>query len=452
MRKPRKIPSRHRREFIFPVGCVVSEVMTIFFAAFLEVCDRSRLSDHMEDAMSSVRWGIGRIVVSSLWKAVLFIYRTFAGITENWGNSLITFAAITAGVVVMFYSLIDTKSFGIPHRTIMCYFVGSFTIPVLFGLLMLNLPIVYFFDCGKYPAFVCVMTIYSMIQQYLILFLVILSTSCSFNIVMITSEEKWQYRYKKNLEGSDKRYYSAWENTHAMYAMDSDDLFADRIRLVRKLLNVPLWHIKKYHRKVYAENRWSWECENIFEYYYEQASGVFAKLDQEAKEREKFYQILYVFLEDVQRDRKLKNIVENPNYEPQYMDLMHVICGALMYAAFVNDTREIRGFISYIVHENFAEGEARRKQLIFYFLMIVFQKWTNEKKLTTDDLKLLVESGDWKIEKEDAVYCRRCWNLLVKTTSLRQDEAEKYYSRVINTYMGAGDNLPIVKLLEIMQH
>lgn len=63
---------------------------------------------------------------------------------EQLFNIIITLDTILAAAVVFFYSVQDSRKEGIPHRTIMAYTFGSFTVPILFIVIMFILPFNFF--------------------------------------------------------------------------------------------------------------------------------------------------------------------------------------------------------------------------------------------------------------------------------------------------------------------
>ncbi len=100
---------------------------------------------------------------------------------EQLFDIIITLDTILAAAVIFFYSVQDGRKEGIPHRTIMAYTFGSFTVPILFIVIMLMLPLNFFAIAVNLRWFAWAGVIFTYATQIIIIILILLSTSYQYS-------------------------------------------------------------------------------------------------------------------------------------------------------------------------------------------------------------------------------------------------------------------------------
>lgn len=317
---------RHKRAIVAPFLCVLMEIVIWVFALKVRTLTIEEALIWFGKKCPQMAAGYGQGMLGRMGTLIRLLLKSIAVYPREICGTLITFGAITASIVVLFYSLYDAKNFGIAHRTIMSYWIGSCTLPLSFFALFCKLPVLYIAACSEMPVFVCVMFVYILLQQLFILFMIMLSTSCNFSIYVIAKEEKWQYKYHKELTREAAADFAAWNTSHAVCAMQSEDVFFERMRLITRILDVPLKDYKKRYKKEYKEsiNQPKWMCGDLYQYYYERLFGVFGVLKERDTERADFYQVLYGFMRGMRKDKKLSHMQKTPGFSNLYGDLKNV--------------------------------------------------------------------------------------------------------------------------------
>ncbi len=187
---------------------------------------------------------------------------------------VVTFATITTAVVVLFYSLINSKNFGVPRRTIMYYFVGSIALPLMFISTIIELVILKGFEYREMCVQGSVLAVFSFLKQILVIVLTTLSSSYRFSINRIVAEERWQYKKQRKLDRDEKRYFTAWKTPHISCAMRSDDLFHDKCRLLKKVLWIPVRSLEKNYRHKKDITECKEDGKYLFDFYYDHTVGA----------------------------------------------------------------------------------------------------------------------------------------------------------------------------------
>ena len=128
---------------------------------------------------------------------------------------------------------------GITNRTIISYYVGSYTIPMWFMLTLVHLPVIrLFLNKGWYRAAAVDMACVFFLQLGII-YIILVSTSFRLHIKIIPRIEQQQLLLM--LEYIKKDEDSSW--IYMVHHMESlagaDSLFIDKAQMIRELLNVP---------------------------------------------------------------------------------------------------------------------------------------------------------------------------------------------------------------------
>ena len=325
---------------------------------------------------------------SSWYEAVLSMKHAVADNIEEFYDTLIAITSILAATVIFFYSVQDNKREGIPHRAILAYSFGSYTIPVFFFSSMLILPMSFwFFHFNMRVTFiVCMVGAY--IFQIAIIALILFSTSYTCGLRVICNAEIRQYKKlckignegNRNLEGNPQFIWTYLMH-HLEQAVTSDELIADKMILVRSILKTPfyekkvplcLWE-KREDKYVDGMSKNCLEKNNlgrIYEFYYGNLSAVMEYLNKRENdsERNKIYLVLYEFLENLQRlYQKVENVQQADGSSKAMRNYMMTISG-MMNAVLDSGTPDAEGFCNYVFNECIKDREIRQKQIGLYFL------------------------------------------------------------------------------------
>lgn len=222
---------------------------------------------------------------------------------------------ILAAIVIFFYSTQDNCKVGIPHRAIMLYTFGSYTVPVVFFVELIMQPVILVADFLAIHTVEFVMIVMDFVLQILLVSFILLATSYHYCMYAIFNVEIRQFLLLSQLNRKPENIKSLWSYLikYMKYVVESNELSIERTDLFRKLLRVPFYKkeqsMYEYWFKKSAENliyndefsedkRWELYC-----FYYNNLLPVFEYLSGEdkAEERNIYYLILYEFLDDLKK-------------------------------------------------------------------------------------------------------------------------------------------------------
>lgn len=270
-------------------------------------------------------------------------------------NLIVTISTILTATVVFFYSIIDSRRMGITNRTIISYYVGSYTIPMWFMLTLVHLPVIrLFLNKGWYRAAAVDMACVFFLQLGII-YIILVSTSFRLHIKIIPRIEQQQLLLM--LEYIKKDEDSSW--IYMVHHMESlagaDSLFIDKAQMIRELLNVPFG----------IENQAGgcWE-KAIYKYYYLNLVDLFRQISDE-QELTKIYAILYEFAQ------------ERTKYSSGYASRRMCILAnsAVLNAALDSGTVKTEAFYIYFINMC-VDVEMRDEQIVLFYLFheLLFRK------------------------------------------------------------------------------
>ena len=245
---------------------------------------------------------------------------------DKYCNLVMTLNTILAAAVIFFYSVQDSRKGGIPHRTILAYTLGAFTVPVLFVTTLLMLPFCYISESLNLNWTVCISLLLTYIIQIMIVVFILTSTSYQYSVYAITNVEIRQYRAMCNQETEmaentldencsrkkvEQNPFFTWTylQHHLEQITVSDELVADKLLVARRILRVPYYEkeillreevlrsFRMYGQKLQmsADKLENNNIRKIYEFYYGNLLAVFNQIRNpvDSEYRDKVYLILY---------------------------------------------------------------------------------------------------------------------------------------------------------------
>lgn len=254
-----------RRDKILPCLLIILEIVIAGIAVFLQ----------------NSKW-LEIMAQSKNWDTLLEILN--GNDLENFQEFVITCSTMTTAVVILCYSIFDSKRLGISNRTIIRYQIGNKTLPIAFFLSLVKLPVFKVCTYLGWKDFLLFELPYSLLIQFIIIGFVIRSSSMNVTIKMIAMQEGWQY--KKILEykwgkWEELENLSLWKISHIQQVMESEELFSDKLRLLKAIF-------EKGELKWYPQMR---KRNAFYSFYYHSAYEAFCAVKDNGDER----QLLYTF-------------------------------------------------------------------------------------------------------------------------------------------------------------
>lgn len=461
-----------KRQPIRKVSCSTIALLSVgflflLFGIFLDCSDETRQFVYklVKDILDFIH--------EDLFYEARFIKQKIVCMLESLREHIESVNAILASAVVFYYSVIDNHKEGIPHRTIVSYTYGSYTIPILFFLAMLLVPIAYFlYQFSAYiTTYMCIAYTY-MLQLWIIL-LILLSTSIQFSIRAIYNMEIRQFLYYSDINHSstlpfdnvDKR----WEQRtlHLERAIVSEELFLDKIELIKALLYVPYCSKEKHIGKPIMDFKKlkSNDTKGVYKYYFTNLLQAFRSINEEVRveRRNNIYDLLYSFMKemkllyyqalDYQKDTKYKGDKEQA--EDEYLieiNYFMTIC-AIINAIMTSSSKEEQSFCNYVFNKCiFDESDQRQEagvireiQLGLYFLYHEFLDYTVESyNPKLDRIFDIKNMENWTFDLKYLNLYSDCWNIWTEETSVTDVESINIKLRnVISTLSGNDYASPI---------
>lgn len=366
---------------------------------------------------------------------------------EKFYDTLITINTILAATVIFYYSVQDNKKEGVPHRAILAYSSGSFTIPVYFLFASFLLPVGFWaLHFGMRVTFIASIII-SYILQMTNIILILASTSHSYGLSIICNAEIRQYRAlcnikeeKKPNQKNDPQFIWTYLMHHLEQVVMSDELVADKMTLVRELLKTPyyekemtLWE-KRQRRKSRIDDM-SAEClkkndlKRIYEFYYGNLSAVMEYLNKKenSSERNKIYLVLYEFLGNLQY------LYLRAGESSEAMQNYMMAVAGMMNAVLDSRTPEAEGFCNYVLNECIENEKVRRRQIGLYFLFqeYLFRIDTNDE----DDNRVVFmnqiggirDIEKWFMNPVDEKIYYDFWQIWMDWTTISEKNRRNYF-------------------------
>lgn len=379
---------------------------------------------------------------------------------NDFYDILITMDTIMAAALIFFYGVQDNRKEGIPHRAILAYSFGSYTIPVFFfGAMVLLLAGFWLSAFGMEMTFL-ICTVFACFYQMMGIVLILVSTSQSFGQHVISNTEIRQYRLlcdMDNVKEADSQRNSQFVWTYLMHYLEqtvmSDELLSDKMVLIRELLKtpyyeneLPVWQRLK-NRHYYGKGM-SAVCleknslKRIYEFYYGNISSAMEYLNKtdNNSERDKFYMTLYEFLKDIQKlHQNIENVSAEEFTEADRSYMMTV--AGIMNAVLESRAPDAEGCCNYIFNNCMEEKKIRNKQIGLYFLFQEYLYRTREDKRDANqamgieyflEIRGIQQWSMKKDEKEKRLYYD-FWQIWMDWTTVLKKNSGVYFRDAMAT-------------------
>lgn len=343
---------------------------------------------------------------------------------EEFYDIISVMNTILAASVVFFYSIQDNCKAGIPHRVIMLYTFGEFTVPVVFFIELIMQPLILLAAFFEIYTVSFVMIVMDFILQILVIIFILLATCYHYCTYAIFNVEIRQFllffHLDRKLENSDIKLIWSYFIKYMKYVVESNDLSIERTDLFRKLLRVPFykkeqsmyeyWLKKSAEKLAYNDDfsnkdeRWELYC-----FYYNNLLPVFEYLSGEGKieERNIYYDILYEFLNDLDKIYRCKIKEDLTCLEENY----HIIVSAIMNACMMSTVPEKEEFCIYIFNNCLCD-KIRIRQIGLYILFLEFLY-----KISVDK----IPSKEFPVKLIGNIrYYINCWKNSIKQNETRE--------------------------------
>ena len=410
----RKIRQVRGRDILLPFLVILLELSVFFVALYIE-------SEYAKD-----------LVKINLFSVIMCK-------KEDIVDMVVSFSAVSSSVVIMFYSLMDSRHFGIPNRTIMRYFLGLLTMPMIFSLILIKLPFLKIWSYTRYNVILLIEVGYTLIQQFIVIFLILLTTSFPFGIHIIKNQERWWY--KRQLKDIDKiGRFDVWNIQHIRFIMASSELFSEKSKLIKAFLDLPM---EAVFRKQYKELLQKAENKEeklrifiqIYKYYYTQMLNAFEMTTDKA-EQNQLYDLVYDML-----SRRLSEVETQKEKLEMNSKIFSIICGAIMNAAIMSCVEEREAFCIYILNNILIENEThsdrlRNRQIYYYFLGNVWLSKISPNQIRANYLSDINGFYNWKLSDQNIYEGWEYWQIMLGMFSVEEKEQAETYYQLVETVLG----------------
>ena len=443
------------------------EIWVIFLISFL-LLGLASASDYSEQFREWWKAFIKHFCEKNEWmnmyESIKTFRKQFIDLLEDLHEVLITFETILAAAVVFYYSVQDNRREGIPHRTILAYTYGSWSIPAVFLFTMLGVFVLYFSEIYELYWITSVLILEICFFQFLMIFLILLSTSYLYGVCAITNVEIRQYQFLlKNSQQLNSSCYNVNLYRHLEHVIKSDELLTDKMYLIQKLVRVPYFDkqlvfsygnvirsmvckIKKRSTETYGVCL-SYNCMvRLYEFYYENLLNTFEYLksveDKETLNR--IFMILYDFLEELTRTYQNMRNFRSKKCKKNY----HMTVSAIMNAAMAAGLNNSEAFCNYIFNKIIIEKEDRNLQLSLYFLFQEYLYKIDPAAIKLNHLENIEQLEKWRpLPKHKKMY-ESFWMIWTRQISFKKEDVYFYFLRWMNTLQnGDYESIPLSYVL-----
>lgn len=357
------------------------------------------------------------------------------GRINDYCNFVITFAAITAAVMIFSYSALDNTRMGVSNRTIMRYRFGSKMVPVCFVINLLRLPTMKIFFYMNLKDVLCMELMWSSISQIIIITFVILSSNTEWVIKRIVKKEAEQYKKLFELQDNNLKQVTPWENPHIQRAMQSNELFSDKANILDAVFMIPFNTIRSTPKTTKLKKVLEVDMNILYIFYYQNAFGAFSVFRKNQDERQRLYTLLYAEIEKIIQEAGKYNQSENKGEKPEIEYKASLAISAILNAALMSRVSEAEAFCFYVLNNICATLDARmqKQQVIHYFLMLELMHTIDDGKVPMKYLNQLShvlkhDDGKWL-----NVFCYSYWNIIVKNCTVDSKANEIHFWNAVST-------------------
>lgn len=343
----------------------------------------------------------------------------------NYTNTMST---VIAAVVILYYTLQDNHREGIPHRTVVAYFLGVWGIPVFFalellGMLFLQMKVI----LGEY-------IFYGMLSSVILLQLSIIA------IILLTSSSrvcralicKAEYRQLENYfkyEVDKQEYIWNYFIRHMGQVVSGDDMISDKTTLIGQLLKVPLRYKEKireaWREDANQEEPWK---DMLYEYFFMNMLITFEAVKDKPEEVSQIFSTLYEFV-DYCSERCNDEDDKTGASEGSLLKMDYIlILSAIMNAALTSGLEKANDFCHGILNQK-VKKDIWNSVVTLYILYLVFLNCVEDRKEQAYKFEAIQDLHVYEFKEERL--CRECWFLWKKNNNLPVDRSIQYLENAL---------------------
>lgn len=362
----------------------------------------------------------------------------------DFGDFVITCSTVTAAVVILCYSVLDSKKLGVSMRGVIRNWMGGMFLPEIFMLMLIKLPFLKLWAYSQQDYILYIGCILSLLEQAVMVVFVLISNSMHAVVYTIINEEYKRYKQAFYMEDGDKA--ALYVNVHITQAFESDSFFEDKVWVLKGTLQSPIKHIGKMHIKIGEHQQ-----RVIFSYYYENAYGTFQSVENNKLERFKLFDFYYMFVkEDL-------NVFNEGGLEEERYVFGAIAVAAILHAAIVSEIEGSVNFCKNILVELYSEYDNRERleiQIFYFFLSLEILLYT-----TKDSEKIANDIYQSKIidclcgltqgfDVESHFYTLyKFWRLVMRGYTIEECTSAKLYFESYNSLMRLSYNSPMLRYI-----
>lgn len=356
----------------------------------------------LETWIYDVTGWICKRISPSLYNTALIIKVQIAASLDTLANVTLTYLTIMMAVVIFFCEIQESTRFGVSHRRIMSYSVGTFLIPVLLFFSAIEIPIIYVSTIMSWRVVAFLNIFYAYIIQTGCIYVCLYISSHWYVRQAICNVEIRTFEYISNENTlyssnclnedslNDNREIWAYLVRHLVLVFKSDETIDDKMVLAQKLIRTPFFKKEgKFKTLVFQPQKLcTLEAENIYEFYYNNILGVFNELEAEKKseDRLKFLVVLYDFVQELNNqyfsakkwivNEKLdvidwKNRLKT-NYTMSIAAVLNSILVSEIDEAYEACEKVLQICVDNILEETEIDRKTEREELLFVQLRLFF--------------------------------------------------------------------------------
>ena len=372
---------------------------------------------------------------------LLFFASALVNALDDIYNLVISYNAILAAAVILFYSVMDNRKEGIPHRRIMSFAFGSKSIPTLFMVSMMLVPVGYVLNLLSlhYLSFIILVIVF--IYQIVIICAVLLSTSYSYCLACIIEMEKLQFDYILRYHNEIKEkgiYVQTIFTRYIDIAMLSNELISDKMDLVRHILDIPL-----------ARTDWqSVSVATLYHFYYDNLEKTFSFfMGSHVSDVNILLDVLCEFVDRWKKESIDSIVVGEQDRDTGMIAQVLAVLSAFWNVTLVNHVEGAELFnITLLNKVEKRYGEA----MTLYFLAQEFVIRRDESAVQIKYPDYIRNLRNWKYDEDrDIGFCYTFWEIWSEGTPL-QEISQIYLYNALDTLSGAQSrSLPISFIMQM---
>lgn len=348
-------------------------------------------------------------------------------------NLATSLSSISGAVVILFYSVMDNRKEGIPHRRVMAFSFGSHSVPVLFIISIFLLLFGYISGITEHLYLSSFIWIYIMAMQFLIIYRILRSTSYEFCINKIQEMEMSQLiTYLDNEDEARKigRSLDPYFIHYIDIAMSSGEITYEKIELTRKIFEIPFL-MKEEGRDL--------SVSQLYHFYHENLEIACKHLSDNSLNSlyNYLFELVYKWIS---------------NYENE--DKIYAVISAIWNSVLISSIEGAESFCIELLNKIMQTKHLHQEKVItLYFMSLEYAFRRDEKNLRKQHLERINGFYDWNFNIErDSDMCRTHWEIWMEHVSLR-NSAQEYLNDALDTLSNQTDkSVQLSYILSIRNH